>query len=106
MTKLFLALTLALAVIPSKARDLRVAEPQILRPVPGLRMTLPEPYGEAGPADSLYRLGRDAINNSDWRRAASYFAQISDKYPRSEYAADAPYWRAFALYKAGRTDDL
>src|SRR5687767_5572704 len=92
------------AVIPSEARNLQV---RILRPLHGLRMTMPRAaYGEAGPADSLYRLGRDAINASNWRRAASYFAQISEKYPRSEYAADAPYWRAFALYKNGRTEDL
>ena len=56
--------------------------------------------------DSLYRAGRDAINRSDFRRAAALFAEISTRYPRSEYAADAPYWRAFALYKIGREDEL
>jgi TolA-binding protein len=61
---------------------------------------------ESGPADSLYRLGRDAINRGDYKRAAGYFAEISSKYGRTEYAADAPYWRAFALYKAGSRDDL
>ena len=66
----------------------------------GLRMT-----AESQP-DSLYRLGRDAINRNDFRRAAALFAEISSKYPKSEYAADAPYWRAFALYRIGREDDL
>ena len=66
----------------------------------------PEPWAEADPADSLYKAGREAINRSDFRRAAALFAEISAKYPRSEYAPDAPYWRAFALYKAGREDDL
>jgi len=66
----------------------------------------PAPWGEVGPADSLYRLGREAINRGDFRRAAALFAEISAKHARSEYAADAPYWRAFALYKAGRDDDL
>src|SRR5687768_9708661 len=68
----------------------------------------PEPWvqGGAEPADSLYRLGRDAINSGDFRRAAALFAQIAAKYPRSEYAPDALYWRAFSLYKAGREDDL
>jgi HEAT repeat protein len=61
---------------------------------------------EAGPADSLYRLGRDAINAGNFRRAAALFAEISAKYPKSEYAPDAPYWRAFALYKVGREDEL
>lgn len=66
----------------------------------------PQPWGEAGPADSLYRLGREAINRGEFRRAAALFAEISAKYPRSEYAPDALYWRAFALYRAGREDDL
>jgi HEAT repeat protein len=66
----------------------------------------PEPWSEAGPADSLYRLGREAINRGEFRRAAALFAEISARYPRSDYAPDAPYWRAFALYKAGRDEDL
>ena len=66
----------------------------------------PAPWGQAGPADSLYRLGREAINREDFRRAARLFAEISARHPRSQYAADAPYWRAFALYRIGREDDL
>jgi HEAT repeat protein len=66
----------------------------------------PEPWGEPGPADSLYRLGREAINRGDFRRAAEIFAEISARHPRSDYAPDAPYWRAFALYRAGRDEDL
>ena len=66
----------------------------------------PEPWSEADPADSLYRLGREAINRGEFRRAAELFAEISAKHPRSDYAPDAPYWRAFALYRAGRDDDL
>jgi HEAT repeat protein len=73
---------------------------------PGFTQVPPEPWADADPADSLYRLGREAINRGDYRRAAGLFAEISERYPRSEYAADAPYWRAFALYKAGRDDDL
>src|SRR5688500_214883 len=96
MTKLFLAAALVLSasyenIVPSAERELRAPPP---------------PYGEAGPADSLYKLGRDAINAGDFRRAAAYFAEISARHPRSEYAPDAPYWRAFALYKSGRTEDL
>jgi HEAT repeat protein len=66
----------------------------------------PAPWGQAGPADSLYRLGREAINRGDFRRAAALFAEISARHPRSEYAPDALYWRAFALYRAGRDTDL
>jgi len=112
MTKLFLAAAVLLAafqlrVTPSLAGPLLPIEGPTPRPLSGPAVTLPPaPSGEAGPADSLYKLGRDAINTGDWRRAAAYFAEISAKYPRSEYAPDAPYWRAFALYKAGRTEDL
>jgi HEAT repeat protein len=51
-------------------------------------------------------LGREAINRGDFRRAAEIFAEISARHPRSDYAPDAPYWRAFALYRAGRDEDL
>jgi HEAT repeat protein len=73
---------------------------------PGFATVPPEPWAQADPADSLYRLGREAINRGQYRRAAELFLEISDNYPRSEYAADAPYWRAFALYRAGGEDDL
>jgi HEAT repeat protein len=66
----------------------------------------PAPWAQEDPADSLYRLGREAINRNDFPRAAALFAEISAKYPRSEYAPDAPYWRAFALYRSGRNEDL
>ena len=66
----------------------------------------PELWAPEEPADSLYQLGREAIIRNDFRRAATLFAEISAKYPRSEYAADAPYWRAFSLYRLGREPDL
>jgi TolA-binding protein len=91
------ALTLGHNVVLSPSTSLRAGSAKDL---------LQRPATQSGPADSLYRLGRDAINDGDYRRAATLFAELSTKYPRSEYAADAPYWRAFALYKSGRTVDL
>ncbi|HEY2066377.1 MAG TPA: HEAT repeat domain-containing protein [Gemmatimonadaceae bacterium] len=58
------------------------------------------------PADSLYRAAQDALNKSDYHRAADLFAELTRRYPSSDFAADALYWRAFALYRAGREDDL
>jgi HEAT repeat protein len=72
----------------------------------GFAQVPPAPWAEADPADSLYRAGREAINRGEFRRAAALFGEISAKHPRSEYAPDAPYWRAFALYKSGREADL
>jgi TolA-binding protein len=77
----------------------QAAEPRIAE-VP------PAPWADADPADSLYRAGNEAINRGDYRRAATIFAEISRRFPKSVYAPDAGYWRAFALYKAGRDADL
>ena len=58
------------------------------------------------PADSLYRAGREQLNRSDFRRAASTFERIADRYPRSTYAGDALYWRAYSLYRIGDIGEL
>jgi HEAT repeat protein len=53
------------------------------------------------PADSLYRLGRLAIGDNDYRRAVTLFDQVASKYPDSAVAPNALYWRAWALYRIG-----
>src|SRR5262249_3183051 len=53
------------------------------------------------PADSLFRLGKQAINDNDYRRAATLLNQVWSRYPQSNVAADALYWRAWALYHIG-----
>ena len=65
----------------------------------------PGPRGwlQHDPADSLYRRARETLNRRDYRAAADLFAQITARFPRSGYAADALYWQAFALYRAGGT---
>src|SRR5919202_5555135 len=98
-------LTLPASLAPTSRRETRIVSMADARET-SFAQVPPEPWGEAGPADSLYRLGREAINRGDFRRAATLFAEISAKYPRSQYAPDALYWRAFALYRAGRDDDL
>src|ERR687886_1105223 len=98
-------LTLPATVAPTSRRETRIVSVADA-PETGFAQVPPEPWGEAGPADSLYRLGREAINRGEFRRAAALFAEISAKYPHSQYAPDALYWRAFALYRAGREDDL
>jgi HEAT repeat protein len=55
-------------------------------------------------ADSIYRAGRAALNDRDYRRASSLFKQVVDKYPSSARAGDALYWRAWALYQLGNTN--
>ena len=65
-----------------------------------------EAWAPQDPADSLYRVAREALNRSEYRRAAQTFRQLRERYPRSEYAGDAVYWEAFALYRIGTMDDL
>lgn len=64
----------------------------------------PVPFGvwnDQDPDDSLYRAGQRLLNRGRYAEAADSFAQLIKRYPRSEYAADAYYWQAFALYKTG-----
>lgn len=107
MIRLLLA-TGALALMSFSRREAGrdVSPPAAAYPREALAELPPASWAEADPADSLYRAGREAINRGEFRRAAALFGEISVKYPRSEYAPDALYWRAFALYKSGRDDDL
>src|SRR6478672_3478864 len=61
---------------------------------------------QGDPADSLYRAAREALDRRDYLRAADLFAQVPSRFPRSGYAADAYYWRAFSLYRVGGTAQL
>ena len=102
-----LALTTAVALPASEtgARDVRT-------PVPAhidqrlLSASAPAPWADDDPADSLYRVAREALNRNDYHRAATLFEQITTRFPKSTYAADAWYYRGFALYRAGGEDDL
>ncbi len=62
--------------------------------------------GDEQQADSLYRRAREALGRGDYRNAASLFDQITARYPKTRFAGDALYFRAFALYRAGDTGDL
>lgn len=53
------------------------------------------------PGDSLYRLGRTAMTDGDYRKAADLFKAVVDKYPKAKSAGDALYWRAWSLHRLG-----
>jgi HEAT repeat protein len=61
---------------------------------------------QADVADSLYRAARQALNQSQYEKAADLFSTVRDKYPRSTYVPNTYYWQAFALYRAGSDDNL
>ena len=65
-----------------------------------------DPASQADPADSLYRAARRALSREEYRQAAELFRAVVQRYPSSAYAGEALYYQAFALYRAGRTDDL
>jgi HEAT repeat protein len=70
------------------------------------RAVPPQAWAPGDPADSLYRVAREALNRGDYGRAARMFAELQKSYPRSAYAGDSQYWEAWARYKIGTTDEL
>ena len=52
--------------------------------------------------DAADSLGRQAINDDNYEKAVAIFRQVVDKYPKSQTASDALYWRAWASYQLGR----
>jgi TolA-binding protein len=70
-------------------------------------LSLPRPQWIQGdPADSAYRFAHEVLNRGDFGRAAQLFRDIGQKYPKSSYQNDLPYWEAYARYKIGTTDEL
>ena len=66
----------------------------------------PAPWLQADPADSIYRVAREALNKGRFREALEAFQQLERKYPESGYVADGLYWQAFALYRLGGRANL
>jgi HEAT repeat protein len=71
---------------------------------PGLAVR--EQWFTDDPADSLYRAARETMNKGDFRRAATMFRQVVDRYPKSSYVADALYYQAFSLARLGTEREL
>jgi TolA-binding protein len=68
---------------------------------------LPRPQWIQGdPADSAYRFAQDVLARGDYGRAAQLFRDVAQKYPKSAYQDDLPYWEAYSRYKIGTTDEL
>ena len=61
---------------------------------------------QGDPADSLYRIAHDLLARGEYGRSAQMFKDIAQKYPKSAYADDLPYYEAWARYKIGTTDEL
>ena len=81
------------------------SETPMLLESPGGALTRLRPE-QGTPEDSLYRQAREALNRGEYARASTLFQSLEQRYPRSRVAPAALYYRAFALYRAGSTDDL
>lgn len=66
----------------------------------------PAPWAQGDPADSVYRVAREALNRGDYRRAAQLFNEITRRFPNSAYAYVSTYYEAFSRYRIGTTDEL
>src|SRR5687768_6640136 len=62
------------------------------------------PQAQTDPADSLYSRARRALGDKNYEAAARLFESIVARHPRSVYAPDALYWRAFSLYRNGNLE--
>lgn len=69
-------------------------------------LDVPKSWAPADSADSLWRQGRNAISDENWKLAQRLFSRIHDDFPKSAYAADSYYWEAFALSRRGGTDNV
>ena len=66
----------------------------------------PASWAPGDPADSLYRVAREALNRGDYRRAAQLFNDLTQRYPGSAYAYVSTYYEAFSRYRIGTTEEL
>jgi HEAT repeat protein len=57
-------------------------------------------------ADTALAAARRVLDDGDFREAAQMFQRVADRYPRSSQAADALYWRAYALFRNGSSSSL
>lgn len=94
---------LAMLHLPMKVQGFG---PSFGRPDKFLEARPRAPWAREDPADSLYRVAREALNRGEYRRAAQIFNEVTRKYPKSQYALDCAYWEAFARYRTGGTEDL
>jgi HEAT repeat protein/TolA-binding protein len=101
-----IAPTAAMAPMPPMAIETRVAPMAMGFGRDFVDRMPPAPWAQGDPADSVYRIARDALGRGDYGRAARLFAEIPQKYQNSAYKNDSYYYEALARYKVGTTDEL
>lgn len=66
----------------------------------------PPPWIQEDPGTRAYQAAREALNARRYEYAAQAFAELRSRYPNSGYVADAYYYQAFALTRAGNRTQL
>jgi HEAT repeat protein/TolA-binding protein len=69
-------------------------------------VTAPAGWAKQDVADSVWTRARELLNRGEWGQAVSAFRSIPTRYPNSQYAPDASYYQAFALFRIGGTTEL
>ena len=84
------------------------SESRVLRTDLGTPRAGPElpPFRQGDPADSLYRRAREALNRQNYTQAADLFRTVADRYPKSQSAPSAMYFRAYALSRTESVDRM
>ncbi|HET7693125.1 MAG TPA: HEAT repeat domain-containing protein [Gemmatimonadota bacterium] len=98
--------TLGIALIVPLMGGLSAATDHWPAATAAIATTPPAAHYFGDPADTLYQQARAALNRGDNRAAARLFHRIVEEEPDSEYAPDALYWQAFALYRVSGNDAL
>lgn len=65
----------------------------------------PAAWLQEDPGSGLYTEAREHLNRRRYREAATAFASLRERFPRSGYVGDSYYWQAFALYREGGRDN-
>jgi len=75
----------------------------LMGPVAPLEVRFAE-YGltQEAPGEELYRQGRGALNQREYRQASERFRLLRERYPNSPFGPDAYYYEAFAEYRLGQ----
>jgi TolA-binding protein len=69
-------------------------------------VTAPAGWAKQDVADTVWTRARELLNRGEWGQAVSAFRSIPTRYPNSQYAPDASYYQAFALFRIGGTTEL
>lgn len=65
-----------------------------------------QPRWTTDPGDTIYRQAREALNDGEFREAATMFAALREELPNSEYVGDSYYWEAYARFRIGSRSEL